>query len=111
MLGGEGGEEPSEEDMAQAQQILDEAAKQGISPEEVIQAVAQEMEGGEAAPAEAPAEAAPEAAPEAPAEEPAKEEAPAEEVKKEASLAQQEVLKKLASTRRGANLLKVLEKR
>ena len=107
MLGGEGGEEPSEADMAQAQQILDEAAKQGISPEEVIQAVAQEMEGGE----EAPAEAAPEAAPEAPVEEPAKEEAPAEEVKKEASLAQQEVLKKLASTRRGANLLKVLEKR
>ena len=102
--GGEGGEEPSEADLAQAQEILDAAAQQGISPEEVIQAVAQEMggEGGEEAPAEAPAEAVPaEEAPKA-------EEAPAEEIEKEASLKRQEVLTKLASTKRGANLLKVL---
>jgi hypothetical protein len=110
MGAGEGDEEPSEEDMAQAQQILDEAAKQGISPEEVIQAVAAEMEGegGEAAP-EAPAEA--------PAEEPAKEEAPAEDMGKEAAYhaavkdARQQTLVKLASTRRGANLMKVLSKK
>lgn len=112
---GEGSEEPSEEDMAQAQQILDAAAAQGISPEEVIQAVASDMEGegtGEAAP-EAPAE---EAAPEAPAAEeaPKAEEAPAEDMEKEAALkdevskARHEVLVKLASTRRGANLMKVL---
>lgn len=116
MTGGEGaGEAPSEEDMAQAQEILDAAAAQGISPEEVIEAVAQEIGGeGEAAPAEAPAEAAPEAA-EAPAEEPAKEEAPAEkdgeDMDKEASLKRREVLTKLASTKRGANLLKVLNKK
>lgn len=114
MTGGEGaGEEPSEEDMAQAQEILDAAAAQGISPEEVIEAVAQEM-GGEGGAEAAPAEVAPEAA-EAPAEEPAKEEAPAEEggedMDKEASLKRQEVLTKLASTKRGANLLKVLNKK
>ena len=113
MMGGAGGE-PSEDDMAQAQQILDAAAAQGISPEEVIQAVASEMEGGEAAPAEAaPAEAPAETpAEEKPAEEPAKEEKPAEDdMEKEASLKRQEVLKKLASTKRGANLLKVLNRK
>lgn len=104
MTGGAGGEEPSEEDMAQAQQILDAAAAEGISPEEVIEAVAGELEGG-AAP-----EATPEAAPvEAPVEEEKAPEAPAaEEMPKEASY-RNEVLTKLASTRRGANLLKVLE--
>ena len=119
--GGEGGEEPSEEDMAQAQEILDQAAAQGISPEEVIQAVAQEMEGGEGAAEEAPAEAPAEEA--APAEkEPAKEEAAAEEAPKEdmdkeaayheaVNQARHETLVKLASTKRGANLMKILSKK
>ena len=121
MGAGDAGEEPSEEDMAQAQEILDQAAAQGISPEEVIQAVAQEMEGGEGAAEEAPAEApAEEPAKEAPAEEPAKEsaeEAPAEDMDKEAAYheavnqARHETLVKLASTKRGANLMKILSKK
>lgn len=97
-----GADEPSEEDMAQAQEILDAAAAQGISPEEVIEAVAGEVEG------DAGAEAAPEAAAEAPTEAPAEEAPAAEDMEKEAAY-RKEVLTKLASTRRGANLLKVLE--
>ena len=94
-----GDAEVSEEDMAQAEQLLQEAAQQGISPEEVIEAVANGE--GEAAPAEeAPAA-------EAPAEEPAKEEAPAEEPKAE-DMEKEACLKKLASTKRGANLAKIL---
>ena len=41
------GEDVSEEDMAAAKQILSQAAKQGISPEEVIQALADDLGGGE----------------------------------------------------------------
>lgn len=121
MGAGDADEEPSGEDMAQAQEILDQAAAQGISPEEVIQAVAQEMEGGEGAAKEAPAEAPAEEA--APAEkEPAKEEAAAEETPKEdmdkeaayheaVNQARHETLVKLASTKRGANLMKILSKK
>lgn len=66
----------------------------------MIAAVGQQLEGTEGA------EAAPEApeAPEAPAE-------GGEDMEKEASLQRQEVLVKLASTKRGANLLKVLNRK
>lgn len=54
--GAEGGDaEPTEEDMANAQQILDAAAEQGISPDEVIQIAAGQLGGegeGDAAPEE-----------------------------------------------------------
>ena len=48
----QGGEEPTEEDMMEAEAILEEAAAMGVSPEEVIEAVlaesdAEGMEGGE----------------------------------------------------------------
>ena len=88
MAAGEG-EEISDEDVAQAEQFIQEAAEQGVSPEELMEAVAQ-MQGdqGDAMPAE---------------EEAAPEEAPAEDMEKEACL------KKLASTKRGANLAKILE--
>ena len=57
MTSGEGGEgEVTEEDLANADAILEEAANNGISPEEVIQMASEELgapaEGGEAAPAE-----------------------------------------------------------
>lgn len=42
-----GEEDVSEEDMAAAKQILSQAAEQGISPEEVIQALADDLGGGE----------------------------------------------------------------
>ena len=118
MGAGEAGEEPSEGDMKQAQEILDQAAAQGVSPEEVIAEVAKQIEGEGAG--EAPAEAAAEDAAKAEEpvkEEPAKEEAPKEEMGKEAAYkeaanqARHEVLVKLASTKRGANLMKVLSKK
>ncbi len=48
----QGGEEPTEEDMMEAEAIMEEAAAMGVSPEEVIEAVlaesdAEGMEGGE----------------------------------------------------------------
>ena len=88
MTAGEGGEEPSEEDIAQAEALMEEAAKQGISPEEVVEGVTQAMSQEEAAPAEEAAK-------------------PAEEMPKEASF-HEETLKKLASSKRGANLAKIL---
>jgi len=75
MQGAEGGEEEiSPEEEAEAQQVLDQAAELGVSPEEVLQMAAENIDdGGEAPAEEAPAEEAP--AEEAPAEEaPAKEE-------------------------------------
>ena len=46
MLEADGGEAaPSEEDMANAEMLLEEAAQQGISPEEVIEGLASELEG------------------------------------------------------------------
>lgn len=75
------GSDVTGEDMAAAEGLLEEAAAQGISPEELISGLTAEVEGG-AAPAE---------------------EAPAEEIAKEACL------RKLASTRRGANLAYILE--
>lgn len=76
------GVEVTPEDEANAQAILDEAAANGISPEEVIQMAAGELE----APAEeAPAEKAPAAEAE-PAEEPKEEKEPEEKVEKAASL-------------------------
>lgn len=55
--GEEAGAEVTEEDLANADQILQAAAENGISPEEVIQMAASELEGGEEAP-EAPVEKA-----------------------------------------------------
>lgn len=75
------GDDVTGEDMAAAEGLLEEAAAQGISPEELISGLTAEVEGGEA-----PAE-----------------ETPAEEIAKEACL------RKLASTRRGANLAYILE--
>lgn len=86
--GAEAEPEVTPEDEAMAEQLIEEAAAQGISPEELIQGLAGELEG-------APAE-------EAPVEEAPVEDMSAEEVQKTACL------QKLASTRRGANLMKVL---
>ena len=78
MQGGAGAD-VSPEDEANAQAILDEAAANGVSPDEVLQMAAEQLGGetpaAEAAPEAAPA-ATPEAAPEKPAEKP--EEKPAE---------------------------------
>ena len=56
------GDEPSDEDMANAQEIVAMAAEQGMSPEELIQEVAASIDademGGEAAAAEEPIEKA-----------------------------------------------------
>lgn len=46
----------TEEDLAQAEQLMQEAADQGISPEEIIQAAAEGQDEAQAAPAEASAE-------------------------------------------------------
>lgn len=46
----------TEEDLAQAEQLMQEAADQGISPEEIIQAAAEGQGEAQAAPAEASAE-------------------------------------------------------
>ena len=94
MMAGE--PEVTPEDEAIAEQLIEEAAAQGISPQELIQGLSEEVAAEEAAPTEgaAPVE-------EAPAEAPAQE-APAEDVQKTACL------QRLASTKRGANLIKVL---
>lgn len=93
----------TEEDMAAAEQLVEEAAANGVSPEELLQALVEEQGAGEAVPEEAA-----EAPAEAPAEEAAAtEEAPAEELEKSASF---HTLNKLASTRRGANLARILDK-
>ena len=58
----EQGDEPSEEDMENAKQIVEMAAEQGMSPDELIQEVAASIDademGGEAAAAEEPIEKA-----------------------------------------------------
>lgn len=46
----------TEEDLAQAEQLMQEAADQGISPEEIIQAAAEGQGEAQAVPVEAPAE-------------------------------------------------------
>lgn len=58
MMGGADAPEVTPEDEANAQAILDEAAANGISPEEVIQMATEEL-GGTGAPAEPAAEEAP----------------------------------------------------
>lgn len=90
--------EVTEEDMQDAETILEEAAASGISPEEVIQALSGELDAEGAPVEEVPTE-------EAPVEETPTEEAPTETIEKEACL------KKLASTRRGANLAYILSQR
>lgn len=53
----QGGDAPvSEEDLAQAEQLMQEAADQGVSPEEVIEAVAADEGGADTADEAAPAE-------------------------------------------------------
>lgn len=96
------------EEMQAAQEIMDEAAQQGISPDEVIQMAAQELAGGEAAPAESAAvePAAAEPAPAEPASEPApaddkKDDKPAEQPKDEEGAEKAAALQKLSSSRLG----------
>lgn len=76
------GDDVTGEDMAAAEGLLEEAAANGISPEELISGLTAKVEGGAAPAAEAPAEG--------------------EEIAKEACL------RKLASTKRGANLAYIL---
>lgn len=102
MMGAQG-EDVSEEDMADAEALIEEAAANGVSPEELIEGLSAELGEGAVPAEEAPAEAPAEAPTEAPAEAPA--EAPTEDMEKEACLT------KLASTRRGQNLLKILSRR
>lgn len=53
----QGGDAPvSDEDLAQAEQLMQEAADQGVSPEEVIEAVAADEDGADTADEAAPAE-------------------------------------------------------
>ena len=100
------GEDITEEDVAEAESFIQAAAEEGISPEELLQAIAQTDGEGEAAPAE---EAAAEEAPaeETAAEEPAAEQG-AEESSEDQDMEKEACLKKLASTKRGANLAKIL---
>lgn len=93
------GDEVTGEDMAAAEQLLEEAAAKGISPEELIQGLTSETPQETPAAEETPAEA-----PVAAEEEPKAEETPVQDIAKEACL------HKLASTRRGANLNYILSR-
>lgn len=84
------GDEVTGEDMAAAEGLLEEAAANGVSPEELIAGLSAEVEGG--APEEAPVE-----------------EAPAGEAPVEEGIEKEACLRKLASTKRGANLAYILE--
>lgn len=77
--------------MAQAEELVNQAAANGVSPEELVAGAAAEATGNDSAPVE----------------EKAAEEKPAEE-KPEEQIAKEACLKKLATTRRGANLMKIL---
>lgn len=85
------GDDVTEEDMAQAEELVNQAAAEGVSPEELIEGLAGDLGEGEGGDEGEGGEAVPE-------KEPDDEEA----VQKTASLY------KLASSRRGANLNKIL---
>lgn len=101
------GEEVTADDLIEAvNQVVEEAEAQGVEPEVLLEQAAQMLESGAddgaameeaAAAGVSPDEAAAQA-------EPAAEPAPTEE-----EIAKEACLKKLASTKRGANLLKILE--
>lgn len=87
------GDEVTPEDEAEAEALIEEAAAQGISPEELIQGLSEEVGGQEDGMEEAPVE-----------------EDPEEEVAEEQAMEKEACLRKLASTRRGANLIKILSR-
>jgi len=84
------------EELQAAQQIMDEAAQQGISPDEVVEMAAAQLAGGEGAPAAEVPAAEPPVAPEAPVES-----EPAEQPKDEEGAEKAAALQKLSSTRLG----------
>ena len=77
------GEQITDEDVAAAEEFIQQAAEEGVSPEELMEAIAQ-MEDSQG-------------------------EAPAEEAPADQDMEKEACLKKLASTKRGANLAKILE--